>query len=134
MESREEGTGSWFVSLFGSILFFHFLNCQLYAMPKKSSREVVCKLTVGIVFLYELQKFRKAITVQLRHICFGEILAKLPQVRTSPNLFDYLLGSCVVFLKVVRIIANKIYPRGATTSSSTNQGTVVFWRETYLEE
>src|SRR5215212_6740091 len=95
-------------------------------MAKKSSREFVGELAIGIVFLYKVQKPRKVIAVQLLHVCLAEALGKLPQVWTSPNLFDHLLGGCVVFFKATRIVAYEVYPRGASPPPGTNQGTVVF--------
>jgi hypothetical protein len=41
---------------------------HLYSMPKKSSRKFVGKLTIGFMFLYQVQKLRKVIAVQLLHI------------------------------------------------------------------
>ncbi len=57
-------------------------------MSKKPSGEAVGKLATGIMFFYKFEEPRKVITVQPPHICFVETLAKLPQVGTSPDLFN----------------------------------------------
>ena len=104
-------------------------------MPEKSSSEFVSELAIWIVFPYEVQKRREIVAVQLCHVCFSETLTELPQVRTGTDLFHQLFGLCVVFFVAARIVADEIYPRGATVSSGANQGAVVpVRREPYLDE
>src|SRR3954468_11478893 len=104
-------------------------------MAKKPSREVVGKLTFGIVFLYEVYKVCKVIPMQLHHIRFAEAFAKLSQVRPRTNLFHYFFGFCIEFFVATRIVANDIYPRRAVLPSRTDQGTVVLvWGKSHLDE
>jgi hypothetical protein len=79
-------------------------------MSEKPSCEAVRKLTIRIVFLHEVSEPRKGSIVKFRQICFCETLAKLPQVRTSPDLFDQFFGFCIEPFEAARIVANQINP------------------------
>ena len=60
---------------------------MLFSTPQETSREVVGKFAMRIVFLYEVQEFFEVLAVQPHHILLAEALAMFPQVRTSPYLF-----------------------------------------------
>jgi hypothetical protein len=74
-------------------------NLSTMLDAKKSLRECIGKLAIRIMFPYEVIKPRKAVLMQPRHIRFAETFAILPEVWTSPELFDHLFSSRVIFFK-----------------------------------